>query len=91
MIRGTVFRLPDNTDLLDQFDHYEGFDAGAPKSSLFVRKLHPVTLAGGRVLRCWVYVYNRNPGTAPLIADGRYRLPSSGKLRHRPVATTSLR
>jgi gamma-glutamylcyclotransferase (GGCT)/AIG2-like uncharacterized protein YtfP len=71
-IYGKVFRLPDDENLLPEIDMYEGFDPSDSSGSLFVRELHPVPLTSGEVLQCWVYVYNRDPGTAPMIASGRY-------------------
>jgi gamma-glutamylcyclotransferase (GGCT)/AIG2-like uncharacterized protein YtfP len=29
-------------------------------------------LDNGQQVQCWMYAYNRNPGTAPLISDGDY-------------------
>jgi gamma-glutamylcyclotransferase (GGCT)/AIG2-like uncharacterized protein YtfP len=58
-IAGTVLQLPEDADLLRQLDDYEGFDPSAPAESLFLRVLHPVSVASGRTLPCWVYVYNR--------------------------------
>jgi gamma-glutamylcyclotransferase (GGCT)/AIG2-like uncharacterized protein YtfP len=72
-IIGTVFELPEDPDVLKQLDEYEGFDPRKPAASLFVRKLHPVTLAAGRTVRCWVYEYNGNPESARLLANGSYR------------------
>jgi len=73
LIHGTIFELPQDRELLRELDEYEGFDPADASGSLFVRQVQPVTLATGELLRCWVYVYNRPAGTAPTIADGRYR------------------
>ena len=67
---GTVFELPDGAEILPQLDAYEEFDPGAPES-LFVRELHAVTLDSGGTLMCWIYVYNRDPAGAPIIAGGQ--------------------
>jgi gamma-glutamylcyclotransferase (GGCT)/AIG2-like uncharacterized protein YtfP len=72
-ISGTVFRLPEDQNVLRQLDEYEGFDPNYPDGSLFVRKLHPVVLETGRTLRCWIYVYNRKPDRARVLASGVYR------------------
>ena len=58
-ISGVIFELPEDADLLRRLDAYEGFNAAAPEKSLFVRTLHPVTIATGQGLDCWIYVYNR--------------------------------
>ena len=60
-IDGTVFQLPEDSNLLRQFDHYEGFNPDAPDTCLFLRTRCPVTLASGSTLECWIYVYNGTP------------------------------
>ena len=78
-ILGTVFELPEDPDVLKQLDEYEGFDPRKPTASLFVRKLHPVTLAAGQTVRCWIYEYNKRPKSGTLVANGHYkRKPSRG-------------
>jgi gamma-glutamylcyclotransferase (GGCT)/AIG2-like uncharacterized protein YtfP len=72
-IAGIVLRLPEDADLLRELDAYEEFDPDAPGSSPFLRILRPIELASGGTLQCWVYVYNRDPGSAPVIPDGRFR------------------
>jgi gamma-glutamylcyclotransferase (GGCT)/AIG2-like uncharacterized protein YtfP len=71
---GTVFRLPEERDVLRRMDEYEGFDPEAPEESLFVRGLHEVELESGSTLRCWVYGYNGETGSAPAVDGGRYRM-----------------
>ena len=71
-IRGTVFRLPSHAALLHELDEYEGFLPDDVQASLFVRRFHPVVLTTGSILRCWIYVYNRDPGGAPLIPSGAW-------------------
>ena len=71
-IAGTVFQLPDDPNVLHTLDAYEEFDPNAPGSSLFIRVSHPVALESGGTLQCWVYVYNRNPGSAPIFSGGIY-------------------
>jgi gamma-glutamylcyclotransferase (GGCT)/AIG2-like uncharacterized protein YtfP len=76
---GQVFELPSDPALLAALDAYEGFDPCRPETSLFLRVLRSVTLAGGAVVSCWVYVYNGTPGDAPLIDGGDYRRwPAAG-------------
>ena len=72
MIKGKVFELPEDQQVLSSIDTYEGFDPDHPQSSLFVRKRWPVTLADGSRMMCWIYTYNRNPADAQLIASGSY-------------------
>jgi gamma-glutamylcyclotransferase (GGCT)/AIG2-like uncharacterized protein YtfP len=71
-VHGTVFALPDDAALLAGLDAYEGFDPRRPARSLFVRTSVAAALADGRTLDCLVYVYNRDPANAPLLADGRW-------------------
>src|SRR5271166_1887703 len=61
-ISGTVFRIPDDPEILRRLDEYEGFTPSNPGQSLFIRESRPVQLVDGRVRRCWMYTYNRQPG-----------------------------
>ena len=76
-IVGMVYQLPDDPRVIAEMDAYEDFLAAEPERSLFLRVLHPVELATGGTLQCWVYVYNRDPGDAPVIESGRFRKCSS--------------
>jgi gamma-glutamylcyclotransferase (GGCT)/AIG2-like uncharacterized protein YtfP len=78
-ISGTVFRLSGDPNVLRKLDEYEEFDSTAPNRSLFIRTMQPVTLGTGRTLQCWVYTYNREPGTARILASGRYRKKRHGR------------
>lgn len=69
-IHGVIYELPDDPQFLAQLDAYEEYDPAAPDASLFRRALHPVTLANGDHIDCWIYVYNRDPGAAPIVPDG---------------------
>jgi len=71
-VTGEVFALPDGQSILPDLDSYEDFDPADRRTSLFVRERHPVMLSDGRRLECWVYVYNRNLGEAPLVVGGDY-------------------
>jgi len=71
-IHGTVFELPADDGVLDALDEYEDFDPNNLRDSQFVRRLQPVTLATGEELRCWIYVYNRELGSAARIPSGRF-------------------
>src|SRR5205085_4012333 len=71
-ITGEVYEITDRRDILASLDSYEEFDPANLENSLFVRTQSFVTLSDNRKLKCWLYVYNRNPGTAPLIVDGNY-------------------
>ncbi|HKC62432.1 MAG TPA: gamma-glutamylcyclotransferase family protein [Pyrinomonadaceae bacterium] len=71
-ITGEVFELPDKQEILASIDSYEEFDPADLENSLFVRTESFVTLSDNRNQRCWLYVYNKNPGAAPLIVSGDY-------------------
>lgn len=63
-VRGLVFELPDDPEILARLDEYEGFDRAHPQGSLFIRRKCFVTLEDGRRLSCWIYTYNRPLGAA---------------------------
>jgi gamma-glutamylcyclotransferase (GGCT)/AIG2-like uncharacterized protein YtfP len=69
---GEVFALPPEPDVLAALDAYEGYDPENVADSLYVRVQQPIPLPDGAEVPCWVYVYNRDPGAAPLIAGGDY-------------------
>lgn len=71
-ISGQVFALPDDQSVLKSLDDYEDYQPHDPQASLFVRKRATARLDDGRELRCWMYVYNRDPGDAPIISGGDY-------------------
>jgi gamma-glutamylcyclotransferase (GGCT)/AIG2-like uncharacterized protein YtfP len=71
-ISGEVFAITNEHAVLSILDSYEDFNPSDPENSLFVRKRRPVTLSDGRKLKCWVYVYNRDPESARLVAGGDY-------------------
>ncbi len=71
-IQGQLVQLPADKALLRVLDRYEEFDPSKPKTSLFVRKKAEVKLSDGRSIKCWVYVYNRDPGDAPIVRGGDY-------------------
>ena len=71
-ISGEVLELPPDPLVLRQLDEYEGYDPDCPDQSLFIRALHPVLLESGNTLTCWIYVYNCDPGRAPIIPDGKF-------------------
>lgn len=82
LILGQVFELPDDPDVLSKLDEYEGFDPAHPQGSLFVRKKWPVTFEGKkRKVTCWVYIYNRHPGTAPSIVGGDFSRARNHRIR----------
>lgn len=71
-IFGQVWRLPEDPGVLHALDRYEEFDPANLKDSEFVRKETSVELDTGGSQTCWIYLYNRHPGGAPVIADGMF-------------------
>ena len=72
LIRGEVFELPPDRSTLISLDDYEGFEPTKPGSSLFLRRVWPVTMDDGKRLRCWVYIYNGDMKDAQPVRSGRY-------------------
>jgi gamma-glutamylcyclotransferase (GGCT)/AIG2-like uncharacterized protein YtfP len=72
LIRGLVFELPEDPQVLERLDQYEEFNRSRPKASLFVRKRRVVQLQDGRKIYCWIYAYNRPTGTASPLPTGEY-------------------
>ena len=71
-VRGELVELPDDENILQTLDKYEEFDSANPRKSLFVRSKVDIKMANGRMIQGWIYVYNKNPGDAPLIRGGNY-------------------
>jgi gamma-glutamylcyclotransferase (GGCT)/AIG2-like uncharacterized protein YtfP len=69
-IAGEVLELSSSTNALHQLDVYEEFDPSSRDRSLFTRVQYPVSLRSGETLICWIYVLNRDPGSAPVIPTG---------------------
>ena len=72
LIRGEVFELPAAPTILKALDDYEEFDPTNEEDSLFIRTKVRARLIDGDQVDCWMYVYNDDPGTAPILADGVY-------------------
>jgi gamma-glutamylcyclotransferase (GGCT)/AIG2-like uncharacterized protein YtfP len=88
-IKGTVFELPPNAGVLRRIDRYEGYKPGNVSRSLFVRQRREVTMAAGRKVPCWVYVYNRPLGKAAVIKDGDFRRRRFRSKRNRHLGTAA--
>ena len=59
VVQGTVFDLPDDPAVLAALDRYEDYRPHDPTAGLYLRAAHPVTMADGTTLDCWVYLYNQ--------------------------------
>jgi gamma-glutamylcyclotransferase (GGCT)/AIG2-like uncharacterized protein YtfP len=69
---GEVHRMTDSEPVLRELDLIEGFTAGEPDASLYVRSETPVTLEDGRLETAWTYFYNAPLGGAQRIESGDY-------------------
>ena len=57
-IKGEVYRLPLNSQVLKKLDEYEEFNRKHPRQSLFVREAIVVRTSDGKKLSCWAYRFN---------------------------------
>jgi len=57
-VKGEVYRLPVNPDVLKKLDEYEEFNRKSPRLSLFVREAIVVRTNEGKKLSCWAYRFN---------------------------------
>ena len=71
-VNGLVVELPLDRAALDALDRYEEFDPSNPQNSLFIRTRTTVQLVSGKSVQGWIYVYNRDPGDAPIVRGGEY-------------------
>ena len=71
-IAGQVFELSQDGGVLKALDSYEGYKPDDLQHSLFIRERAMIALDDGEILSCWIYLYNRDPGTAPLVSGGDY-------------------
>ena len=72
-IRGTVMELPEDKNVLQRLDEYEGFDPESPETSEFVRQRQMVQLRDGSVVECWFYRYNGKLDATRVIMSGVWR------------------
>jgi gamma-glutamylcyclotransferase (GGCT)/AIG2-like uncharacterized protein YtfP len=72
LIQGEIFELPPTPTILRALDDYEEFNPANNEDSLFIRTKAKATLLDGQRVDCWIYVYNDDPGTALLLANGIY-------------------
>jgi gamma-glutamylcyclotransferase (GGCT)/AIG2-like uncharacterized protein YtfP len=72
LIRGLVFELPDDPEVLERLDKYEEFDRSHPERSLFIRTRRLIRMQDGTKVACWIYVYNRTLQIASPVPSGDY-------------------
>ena len=71
-VHGEVFHMRDPQALLRVLDDYEGCGPSAAKPTEYIRKGVTVTLADGRTLEAWTYVYNWPVTNLPRIKSGKF-------------------
>jgi gamma-glutamylcyclotransferase (GGCT)/AIG2-like uncharacterized protein YtfP len=74
---GRIFELPVDTGVLERLDAYEGFNPRNRARNLFVRKRTMIKRPNRRSLHGWVYVYNRDVNSSPIIQTGKYSKASA--------------
>jgi gamma-glutamylcyclotransferase (GGCT)/AIG2-like uncharacterized protein YtfP len=74
LVHGEVVRLRTPVPSLVWLDAYEGIVPGDDQNNRneYARVRRPVTLADGRVVEAWVYLYLRDLSAATPVADGRW-------------------
>jgi gamma-glutamylcyclotransferase (GGCT)/AIG2-like uncharacterized protein YtfP len=71
-VRGEVYQMSNAADVLQVLDEIEDCRSTAPDTSLYTRRLVPVTLDDGRSVNAWAYFYNAPLGRAERIDSGDY-------------------
>ncbi len=69
---GEVYEVSHPFVVLRALDELEGSRPEEPETSLYNRKLTPVTLDDGRLVLAWAYFYNAPLGRAERIESGDY-------------------
>lgn len=72
-VRGELYAVPRDAALFPLLDQYEGHFPDRPAQSLFRRVRAGVTRGDGQPVTAWVYVWNRDIGTAKPIPEGDFR------------------
>jgi gamma-glutamylcyclotransferase (GGCT)/AIG2-like uncharacterized protein YtfP len=70
-VRGAIYELPRDREVLRRLDRYEGCDPRAGRGA-FRRARAAVSLEEGGERSAFLYVYARDPGPAPLVPGGDY-------------------
>lgn len=72
-VRGEIYRLDDVAASLEALDDLEEFDPADPERSEYLRIVRDVYGEDGAITSAWVYLYNRDASTAPVIKSGDWR------------------
>ena len=71
-VRGELYEMKDADVVLGILDEIEGYTPAEPDTSLYTRRIAPVTLEGGHMADAWVYFYNAPLGRGERIQSGDY-------------------
>jgi gamma-glutamylcyclotransferase (GGCT)/AIG2-like uncharacterized protein YtfP len=66
---GEVHQMSHPGRVLEVLDEYEGCNLESAETSLYLRRVTRVTLAGGDTVEAWAYFYNAPTGQAQRIAS----------------------
>jgi gamma-glutamylcyclotransferase (GGCT)/AIG2-like uncharacterized protein YtfP len=72
VVFGELFRLRSPRELLREFDMYEACGEGFAEPTEYIRRMLPITSAGGEASEAWTYLYNWPVDGLPRIASGRF-------------------
>lgn len=72
-VHGEIWALDDPKRVLAWLDDYEGVAPGRAQSGEYRRLERPVRLATGAEMAVWVYLYQRDATSLPVISDGHWR------------------
>jgi gamma-glutamylcyclotransferase (GGCT)/AIG2-like uncharacterized protein YtfP len=72
IVHGELYRLHEVDAMLREFDMYEACGEGFPEPTQYLRRMLPVTLAGGEASEAWTYIYNWPVETFAHIESGRF-------------------
>lgn len=81
-ITGQVYSLRDPEAIFPILDEYEGVSPNPSLPEEYVRELVPASL-NNEIISCWIYRYNFDITTLPLIPSGNYLTYYAEKLAHR--------
>lgn len=70
---GEIYRLEDVAASLETLDDLEDFDPANPEQSEYRRVVREVHGEGDARVSAWVYLYNRDASSAPVIKSGDWR------------------
>ena len=72
LVWGEVYEMTHPVAVLRALDETEAYRPSEPESSLYTRRLTPVTMEDGEIVRAHAYFYNAPLGRAERIASGDY-------------------